>query len=90
MVRNIGNETIAIQTKQIVQVCVFIEILEECYIATLPNIYHYFYIFFPCKNEAIFNSLRSNIAILSLETSNFLPIYTTLASFHFKNGFVSH
>ncbi|XP_071580905.1 uncharacterized protein [Temnothorax nylanderi] len=41
MVRNIGNETIAIQTKQIVQVCVFIEILEECYIATLPNIYHY-------------------------------------------------
>ncbi|XP_071651097.1 uncharacterized protein [Temnothorax longispinosus] len=41
MVRNIGNETIAIQTKQIVQICVFIEILEECYIATLPNIYHY-------------------------------------------------
>lgn len=41
LIRNIGTEIIAIETKKIKQVCVFIQVHENCYIATLPNSYHY-------------------------------------------------
>ena len=40
-VGTIGNEIVAVETNNIIQVCVFVKVNDNLYIATIPNALHY-------------------------------------------------
>ena len=41
LVQSIESGIVAVDTQEIVQVCVFVKVRENCYIAKLPNLHHY-------------------------------------------------